>query len=331
MLSYLLRRFVSGLVVLFIFISLVFFAVQIALPGDFVSHFAMAMSIDQMEALRHELGLDLPIWQRYLNWVAGLLRGDLGHSYSLAGNQGVPITEILKSIVPPTILVFGFGTGIAFLIGLWLGKITGWHGPGFITGTLTFASISLYTMFPPWMAFLLLYFLITRLRIFSIELNRMLWRDAPVTSGAVMTEMVKWEIIILVGLVILTTLLKRLTRRSLPAFVIILVSIPLWVGTWRWLEIYPYALDTVRIAALPLIAYVLLSFGEITLLMRTTMADQLHEQFVLTARAKGLPDGKVRDRHVVRNALLPVLSGMVIRLPYLLTGAVMIEFSLHWE
>lgn len=65
--------------------------------------------------------------------------------------------------------------------------------------------------------------------------------------------------------------------------------------------------------------------------MRASVLDTMHEPYIITARAKGLPDHVVRDRHVTRNAILPVLSALLIRLPILLTGAVMIEQSLDWE
>ena len=58
--------------------------------------------------------------------------------------------------------------------------------------------------------------------------------------------------------------------------------------------------------------------------------DGLHDDYVMAAIGKGLPDPVVRDRHVGRNAILPVLSRLVISLPYLLTGAVMIEFAVGW-
>jgi peptide/nickel transport system permease protein len=79
---------------------------------------------------------------------------------------------------------------------------------------------------------------------------------------------------------------------------------------------------------MPLITYVLLSFGETMLITRTNMLDTLKEEYITTARAKGVPDKVVRDKHAARNALLPVLSRFVISLPYLLTGLVIIEYSL---
>jgi peptide/nickel transport system permease protein len=65
-------------------------------------------------------------------------------------------------------------------------------------------------------------------------------------------------------------------------------------------------------------------------IMRSSMTEVLKEEYVTTARAKGLPASTVREKHAARNALLPVLSRLVITLPYLLTGIVIIEDSLNW-
>ncbi len=65
--------------------------------------------------------------------------------------------------------------------------------------------------------------------------------------------------------------------------------------------------------------------------MRTSMIDTLHEEYIQTARAKGLPENIIRDRHAARNALLPVMSRLVISLPFLLSGMVMIEQILKWD
>jgi peptide/nickel transport system permease protein len=330
MLRYILKRFLSALVVLFLFQTAVFFAVQLILPGDYVSQFAMFLSSSETQEFRQLLGLDLPIWERYLNWLQNLLKGDLGHSFSLRG-PGPSVFEVLKEVTPPTILVFGVGTALAFLLGLWLGKITGWRRPGIVSGAITFGSITLYTSFPPWLAFLLVYFLSTQLGFLPNLLSHMLWQNAPLTSSQVMLNMVLALLVVIAGLLLVNGLIRRLTRRSLPTLLFLLLAAAVWIASWSLMGIYPYAVNIAQAAALPLIGYVLLSFGEIMLVMRTTMLDVMHEQYVHTARAKGLPDYAVRDRHVARNAILPVLSGLVVRLPYLLTGAVMLERALHWE
>ena len=330
MTRFLIRRLLSGLVVLFVFVTIVFFLVQIIIPGDFVSQFALSLSPSQAEGLRHQLGLDLPIWQRYLLWLNGLIHGDLGRSFTLSG-EGAPIFETLKPVIPPSVLVFGIGTVIAFLLGLWLGKVTAWRGPGFLSSSATFGAITLYTSFPPWLAFLAVYFFVTRLGLFSIGFTRSMWSGKPVTPDGVMWSMIISFSLILLVLFFINSFLQRITRRSLSSSALLILLMVTWLVSFYKLGILAYAIDILKAASLPLITYVLLSFGEIMLIMRTTMSDVMHEEYVHTAQAKGLPDYLVRDRHVARNALLPVISGLVIRLPYLLTGSVMIESSLSWQ
>ena len=60
------------------------------------------------------------------------------------------------------------------------------------------------------------------------------------------------------------------------------------------------------------------------------MTEVLGEQYIITAKAKGLAPKQVRDKHASRNAILPVISRIVITIPYLLTGVVIIEHQLNW-
>ena len=83
--------------------------------------------------------------------------------------------------------------------------------------------------------------------------------------------------------------------------------------------------------ALPLSTVVLLSFGETMMIMRSAMLETLNEEYVLMARAKGLPDKVIRDRHVARNAILPVLTRLVLNLPFVLVGSLVIERVFMWQ
>ena len=330
LLKYLLRRFVSGLILLFIFVSIVFFAVNIMLPGDWVSHLALGLTNQESAELREWLGLNLPLWQRYLHWVGNLFKGDLGRGYSLMG-EGPSVSDTLKQVIPSTILVFGVGTTLAFMLGEWLGRVTGWRKPDFLTGSATFSAITLYTSFPPWLAFLLTYFLVRKYHLFTAEASRPLWRQAPVTWNGVINEMVVALLVITLVVVVLSYLYQRWSRRGLPRLLLLVLIGAAWYASWQYMDIMPYARDVMRVATLPLIAYVLLTFGEIMLIMRTTMVDTLHEEYINTARAKGLSPQVVRDRHAARNALIPVVSRMVVTLPFILTGMVMLEMALRWE
>ena len=72
-------------------------------------------------------------------------------------------------------------------------------------------------------------------------------------------------------------------------------------------------------------------FGDTMLLMQSGMRDVKHETYIQMARAIGVPEKRIRDKHASRNAILPVLSRFVINLPYLLTAAVIIEHATGWR
>ncbi len=333
MIRYLSRRFLSSLIALFLFLTLMFFVTEVMIPGDFTTQFAMTHNRQQREEMQKELGFDLPLWQRYLNWVRRLFSGNLGTSL-----YGSPVVQVLEGLIPYTLLVFFIGTVVAFLFGQWLGKAVAWRRSGFLSTSATFSAIALYTTFPPWLAFLVTYFFARRLRWFRSPrsenpfdgFHQDVWRDFLLTPQTVMLYMVLAFVVVWLVLVVINKILERTLRRRLP----VLLRIPLFigglVGGWFIFGFGPQALDVLTVAGVPILTYVLLSFGETTLIMRTSMMDTLKEDYVNTARAKGLPDRVVRDKHAARNALLPVFSRLVISLPYLLTGLVIIEDVLHW-
>lgn len=84
-------------------------------------------------------------------------------------------------------------------------------------------------------------------------------------------------------------------------------------------------LDVVKHFILPLAALVLVEVSGCYLLTRNTMIMTLRKSFILTAKAKGLPDKKVRYRHAGRNSLLPVVTRTGIKLGTAVTGALFIE------
>src|SRR6266511_220373 len=78
-------------------------------------------------------------------------------------------------------------------------------------------------------------------------------------------------------------------------------------------------------AALPMLALVLISAAGTILLMQTSMLEVMGEDFILTARAKGLSERTVRRRHAARNAYLPVVTSFTISLAFVIGGAIILE------
>jgi peptide/nickel transport system permease protein len=81
---------------------------------------------------------------------------------------------------------------------------------------------------------------------------------------------------------------------------------------------------------LPIATLTLVSFAGTMLLTRNSMLETLREDYIVAARAKGLPENVVRDHHAARNALLPVVTSLVYSLAFAIDGGVIIETIFSW-
>ena len=76
---------------------------------------------------------------------------------------------------------------------------------------------------------------------------------------------------------------------------------------------------------LPVLIGTFTSLGSSVRFYRTVLLEETHREYVQTARAKGLPPSRILFRHVLRNALSPVVTNVVLSLPYLYTGSLLLE------
>jgi peptide/nickel transport system permease protein len=107
-----------------------------------------------------------------------------------------------------------------------------------------------------------------------------------------------------------------------------MISAALWIrpdAAW-----YLKALDVLHHLALPMLTLFLVHFGSYLLLMRSSMLDTLNEQFIFTARAKGLPEKAIRDRHAAPNAALPVVTSVALSLAFSINGGALTETVFSW-
>ena len=81
---------------------------------------------------------------------------------------------------------------------------------------------------------------------------------------------------------------------------------------------------------LPLATVALGLVGQYAILMRSSILDTLTEDYVTTARAKGLPEGRILRGHALPNALLPTVSLVAINLGYVVAGAITVEVVFNW-
>lgn len=133
---------------------------------------------------------------------------------------------------------------------------------------------------------------------------------------------------------------------NMPSFWIGLILLYFFAFTFSWFPLHGFSdpvwtsahfpgidpssplfgfVDLAMHAALPMLALVLISAAGTILLMQTSMLEILGEDFVLTAKAKGLSERAVRRRHAARNAYLPVVTSFTIALAFTVGGAIILE------
>ncbi len=120
-----LQRLGLGLLTLF-FVSIIIFSSIALLPGDFGQQvLGQAALPETVEAFRRELGLDKPAWLRYIDWIAAVLQGDLGTSFSGRASSGSDASRGVWELVAPrlsnTLFLAGFTALIAVPLSLFLG------------------------------------------------------------------------------------------------------------------------------------------------------------------------------------------------------------------
>ena len=88
--------------------------------------------------------------------------------------------------------------------------------------------------------------------------------------------------------------------------------------------------DLAEHIALPSLTLGLVLYGEYTLIVRSAMLETLGEDYILTARAKGLQPWAILRRHALRNAMLPITTLVALSLGYIVAGAILIETVFSW-
>lgn len=250
MLRYTLKRIVGVIPTLIIVTTFVFFFVRM-IPGDPARMVAGEQAtLQDVEAVRVQLGLDQPISIQYVKYVGGLLHGDLGMSLRTKRPVLTEVAARYGNTMALTIASLIWSTIVGILLGVWSGKHRGkWQD--FTGMTLAVSGISLPNF---WVGFLLI-------MLFAVKLR---WLP---TTGA---------------------------------------------GTWKNLVLPAITLGT-SIAAI------------IARFTRSSIIEVLKEDYIRTARAKGLKEKTVTWTHAFRNSMISVVTVVGLQFGFLLGGSVVTE------
>ncbi|MBN1955465.1 MAG: ABC transporter permease [Anaerolineae bacterium] len=330
MIKFIVRRVVRGLVALLLFQSLLFALIH-SLPYDFSAY---VLTSPAMRALiRQQFGLDRPLWEQYFNWLEGFVRLDLGVSFRY---WPTPVLDILLGNISRTLLLFLSAAVLAYLLGIWLGKMIAWRRGSLFELGATLGGVAAYTAFAPWLGFVMINVFGWYLHLLPYQrlVEPVVWYNAPLTVDALLARMVGTVLAALLVLALVWYATRRVRAagwRWAAQGATLLLCIGVAWAVWARSGLGYLALDILAHMALPLGTVVLLSFGETMMTMRASMLETVREDYVLMARAKGLPDWVIRDRHVARNAILPVLTRLALNLPFVLIGSLIVERVFAWQ
>jgi peptide/nickel transport system permease protein len=265
MIAFLVRRMLAMALTL-LGVSIVVFGMLHAVPGD-PAQIMLGPEADAhaLQALRHELGLDQPVYVQYVRWLRNLMRGDLGTSIvlrrSVFGEVMQRFDHTLLLALAAIVVSFAGGITIGVISAIRRGSLFDRTAILFATGGLSLPSF--------WFALVLIV-------VFSLKLR---WLPGTGMASAVNGGGV---------------------------------------------------LDILRHLVLPAVALAVIPLAVIARYTRSAMLEVNNQDYVRTARAKGLPERVVTVHHAFKNTLVVLITMLGLQTGFLLAGAVYIENVFSW-
>jgi dipeptide transport system permease protein len=285
MFRFLLRRLALTVPTFFALMFVTFMMIRLV-PGDpiEVRRGERGISPERLAELRHQMGLDQPVWKQFVDYVWGLLHGDFGVSIITKN----PILQEFLHLFPATLELSVCALLFATLIGIPAGVIAASRRGGIYDQTLMGFALTGYSMPIFWWGLILILIMSNTLHL------------TPV-SGRV--DLIKYFYPQVTGFMLIDSLISG----QKGAF-----------------------LDAVRHLILPTIVLGTIPLAIIARMTRSSMLEVLEEDYVRTARAKGLAPYRVIGIHALRNALIPVVTVIGLSIGSLLAGAVLTETIFSW-
>jgi peptide/nickel transport system permease protein len=259
-------RYVAGrllsLVPVIVLVSIAAFGFIHLLPGDpviaLIGVSGQGLTPQQLQAKRHDLGLDRPLPVQYVDWAGHALTGDLGRS----AQTHQPITRALRDRFPITLQLAAVSFLITLVIAIPCGVLAAYHRNGLLDRVLTVFALAGVAMPSFWLGILLIL-------LFAVQVH--------------------------------------------------------WLPPSGWVSLGSNAKEWLRHLLLPALTLGVVQAAVVMRQTRSSLLEVLNEDYVRTARAKGLGERQAVLLHALRNALLPVVTVAGLQVSRLLGGAVVIE------
>ncbi len=303
MLQYTIRRLLLSIPVIF-GILVVTFVMARSIPGDPCrAMLGEKATVETCERFTREYGLDKPIPVQFWIYMQGILKGDFGQSIRFSR----PVSTILIERLPTTIELGLIALILASVIGVPLGVISAVRrNSAMDVGTMITANIGV-SMPVYWLGLMLAY-------VFALLL-----KDTPfwlppsgrITAGLTAVpfyEVFGWEVV------------EGTMKYNISEFISNLYILNSII-TRDWVIFK----DVTKHMILPAVALATIPLAIIARITRSSMLEVLKQDYIRTARAKGLFERFVVLKHAFRNALLPIVTIIGLQVGTLFAGAVLTE------
>jgi peptide/nickel transport system permease protein len=247
-------------------VSLIGFALMHLAPGGPLALYTLnpTVTAQDIERVKHEFGLDQPVYVQYLKWAGGLLTGHWGYSFF----GGRPVGDIVLERIPATLELMGSSLALALVIGVAIGVL---------------AAVRRNSLFD------------------------------------------------------YATAVAAMLALSLPTFWFGLLGIFVFAQTLGWLPAGGMAsigggglADRLQHLVLPMLVLAFVFVAQWSRYTRSAMIDILAQDYIRTARSKGLSSARVLLGHGLRSALVPLVTLGGLQLPLLVGGALVTENVFSW-
>lgn len=332
------RRFIEMSVLFLVFVTISFILLT-ALPGDAVrQQFANNPNVppEAAQIAIERLGLDEPLLKQYSGYVIGLAQLDLGFSFIQYPRS---VNSIIAERIPRTLVLFLIAVSTYYWAGFIAGKFIAWRRGQRGEHAITIGGVALFTVFYPWFALMLILFL--GFHSGFLPINKFLdpdeWVEAPFDANRVFLVLFAVALVATLLLLAVRYFTSRVRDRKLKAqyslagySAVVILLLLYWYVYPPGAEMRLFAGDIAHHIVLPVATLTLINFAGIMLVTRSSMLETMKEDFITTARAKGVSESGVRDKHAARTALLPVTTGLVLALTAVIDGGIVTETVFSW-
>jgi dipeptide transport system permease protein len=290
--AYIVRRLLLVIPVLFGVTILIFTVLQSFSPEERATlYITNNNQLANIQAIIERYSLNEPVWVQYGTWINQVFHGNLGWSRVVSQ----PVVEAIFNFLPATLELALFATPLIIFGGIYLGSKAAAHKDRFIDHTTRFGAIVGWSLPTFWLGLMLLMIFYGYFSgLFPPE--RLGVESSIIVNSAGFTRYTH-----------LNTIDAILNGNAKVLF------------------------DSLRHLVLPVITLTVVNIAFIMRLMRSSMLESLGKGYILTARAKGLDENTVVNRHARRNALIPVLTVSGFIFAAIVNGVVITETIFNYK